>query len=340
MPVLNAERLVRLAYKYPQLHNSWYLVACACLSVVNQPQEIPKILHFALRQQLLESCAAKDKKLLTDQYLLQLAQDSVSLAEKYADLTAVGVNLPDILIPHTYYDKLPLGFKFSRAEDIHETQLLIAGKIREVILKSVALAGLPKAINALMILKNVTPTSLLPLNTPLRPPIVNPGLMSSNDLLGEDVEGTRFEDVTESLPTTDTIDGPIAPSSINSKQIQTDLTRGSDFWNTIYSTKVNMRIRKQMINAYPDLWYFAYHHAYSPLLSFTDVLSARETSMCIVASLIPQDVNPQLKGHLKGAINVGVTKEELEHLRLLVFDVCDWSGNVSWREGQDSVAKL
>lgn len=62
--------------------------------------------------------------------------------------------------------------------------------------------------------------------------------------------------------------------------------------------------------------------------------------MCIVSSLIPQDVNPQLKGHLRGAINVGVTKEELEGIRLLVFDICDWSGNVTWRGGKESVSKL
>ena len=54
-----------------------------------------------------------------------------------------------------------------------------------------------------------------------------------------------------------------------------------------------------MFTAYPDLWYFAYHHVYSPLLSFTDIISAKETSMCCCL-LIPQDVNPQLKGHLKG----------------------------------------
>lgn len=343
MTVLNAERLVRLAYKYPNLHDTWYLVACACLLVVNQPQEIPKVLHFALRQQLLENCAAKDKRLLTDQYLVKLAADSESLASKYIDMNAVGVNLPDILLPHTYYDKLPLGFKYSKGEDIHDAQLLVAAKVREVVLKSIALAGLPKAINALMILKTVTPTTLLPSSTPVRPYQVHPGQVPSSEIVQEDVSGTRFEDVTyegAGSSTTDTIDGPINRDSIDTKQIQKDLHRGSEFWNTIYSTKVNMRIRKQMLNAYPDLWYYAYHHAYAPLLSFTDILSARETSMCIVASLIPQDVNPQLKGHLRGALNVGATKEEISELRQLVFDICEWSGNVTWRDGKDSVAKL
>lgn len=62
--------------------------------------------------------------------------------------------------------------------------------------------------------------------------------------------------------------------------------------------------------------------------------------MCVVASLIPQDVNPQLKGHLKGALNVGVTKEELNDLRCIVFDICDWTGGHFWKGGKASVAKL
>lgn len=340
MTVLTAERLVRLAYKYPSLENTWFLVACACLLVVNQPQEIPKLFHFALRQQLLTSRSG-DLTLLTNRYLHQLAHDLVSLAQAYADFTAVGVGLPDVLIPHTYHDKLPLAYKFSRGEDIHALQMRVATKLREVLLKSIALAGLPKAINALMILKNVTPSLMLPHATPVRPLTVHAGRVPSLEIACEDVEGTNFEEDSPSrFVTTDTLDGPICPDLVDARQIQHDLTRGLEFWNTVYSAKVNMRIRKQMLKAYPDLWYYAYHHAYAPLLSFTDVLLARETSMCIVASLIPQDVNPQLKGHLRGAINVGVTRQELAEIRQLVFDICDWSGNVTWRDGQDSVAKL
>ncbi|KAK6460347.1 AhpD-like protein [Scheffersomyces coipomensis] len=336
--MLTPERLVKLAYNYPQLHNTWYLVACACLTVINQPQEIPKIFHFALRQQLLEF--SNDKGLLTDKFLLKLAQDSISSSDKFQDLASVGVGLPDILIPFTYYDKLPLKFKYAKTDDIHATQSVIAAKFREVILKSTALAGLPKAINALMILKSVTPTSIRPGTLPERKPIVHPGRLLSSYIVGEDAEGTKFESSSRSPQTSDTIDGPISVNSFDVKQLKEDLTRGSEFWNDIYTNKINTRIKRQMMNAYPDLWYHTYHHVYGPLLSFTDILSARETSMCVVSSLIPQDVNPQLKGHLKGAHNLGVTKEELTDLRSLVFDICDWSGNIHWKGGKDSVAKL
>lgn len=341
MSILTAERLVRLAYKYPLLHNSWFLIASACLSVVNHPNEIAQVFHFALRQQLLEySC---DKSLLTDKSLVQLAQDSITSSEKYKDFTSVGVNLPDILIPYSLYDKLPLGFKFSRTEDIHATQMVIASKMREVLLKGAALAGLPKSINALVTLKNVTPSNIKPSHNYERQPTVRPGHVRLSNIVQEDVAGTHFEETSPGNNpgvTFDTIDGPISTDSLNQKEIVLNMKRGSEFWNTVYSTKVNTRIKRQMFNAYPDLWQFAYHNVYSPLLSFTDILSAKETSMCIVSSLIPQDVNPQLKGHLRGALNVGCLKEELEQLRGLVVDLCDWCGNVTWQGGKESIAKL
>lgn len=339
MSVLTPERLVRLAYKYPSLHNSWYIIACACLTVVNKPQEIPKVFHFALRQQLLEFSSSVEGSLLTDKYLLHLAEDSISSSDKFKDLAAVGVNLPDVLIPYPYHDKLPLNFKYSRREDIFATQTMVAAKIREVILKCAALSGLPKSINALMILKSVTPTSMRPSSVPERPRTVYPGHNPSSEIVQEDVSGTKFEG-DENQHVSETIDGPVSMQSINAKQIQKDLVRGSSFWNSIYTNKINNRIKRQMNNAYPDLWNYTFYNVYSPLLSFTDILSAKETSMCVVASLIPQDVNPQLKGHLRGALNTGNTKEEMNALRLLVFDICDWSGGVTWTGGKSSVAKL
>lgn len=334
--LLTAERLVRLAYKYPALHSNWYILASTALTVVNQPQEIGKILHFALRQQLLESCPS-GKSLLTDTYMLKLAEDSIASAAKFDDFTAVGVNLPDVLIPYSYHDKLPLSYKYKKSEDIHAAQTVVACKIKEAILKAAPIAGLPKLINALTALRKVTPNSIRPAQKACRPSTVSPGHVSSSDLVHEDVAGTRFED--QSIPTLDTLDGPICTQSVNSGQVVNNMVRGLDFWSAVYG-KVSNRVKTQMFNAYPDLWQYAFHNVYAPILSYTDIMSARETSFCVIAALIPQDVNPTLKGHLKGAINLGGTKEELNDIRLLVFDVCDWSGNVVWKGGKESVAKL
>lgn len=288
--------------------------------------------HFALRQQLLEHLP--QPSLLTDPHLLQLAADSISSLEKFAELNLVGVRLPDVLIPYTYHDKF--NYKYTASEDIKRCQEEVARKIRECILKTSALSGLPKAINALMILKNVTPTSIRPTHNSERPLlVVLLAAEKSSEIVQEDANGTKL-----SVDDVETIDGIITPECVNVHQIQKDLIRGSEFWNTIYSNKINTRIRKQMINAYPDLWHYTFHHVYAPLLSYTDILTPSETLMCVVACLIPQDVNPQLKGHLKGAVNVGVSKTELSELRSLVFDICDWTGGTYWRNGKDSVAKL
>jgi alkylhydroperoxidase/carboxymuconolactone decarboxylase family protein YurZ len=65
---------------------------------------------------------------------------------------------------------------------------------------------------------------------------------------------------------------------------------------------------------------------YGYVLSNTSVLSAAETSFVMIAGLIPQDVNPQLKGHLRGALNGGATVEQVKAVRNVVVELCLASG--------------
>jgi hypothetical protein len=46
----------------------------------------------------------------------------------------------------------------------------------------------------------------------------------------------------------------------------------------------------------------------------------------VLASLIPQDVNPQLKGHLVGALNNGASEDEVKAVREVVIRLCEASG--------------
>ncbi len=55
----------------------------------------------------------------------------------------------------------------------------------------------------------------------------------------------------------------------------------------------------------------AINHVYGPILSFVDILDARETSLVTIAALVPQDVQPQLRGHVKGAVANGATAAEV-----------------------------
>jgi alkylhydroperoxidase/carboxymuconolactone decarboxylase family protein YurZ len=112
-------------------------------------------------------------------------------------------------------------------------------------------------------------------------------------------------------------------------------TRGKLLFDHVYG-KVSKRVSGQMNSAYPDLEYYAINHVYGPLLSYSGVLPLKETSFVIVACLIPQDVNPQLKGHLKGALNNGATKEEVMSLRDMSMLICKWCG-IQWKS---EVAKL
>lgn len=94
--------------------------------------------------------------------------------------------------------------------------------------------------------------------------------------------------------------------------------------------------------------------AYGYGLSNVGVLSGVETSFVLIAGLIPQDVsipqsltlplflasllclvwfltwvvqvNPQLKGHLRGALNGGATVEEVRAVREVTIRICEAAG--------------
>lgn len=92
-----------------------------------------------------------------------------------------------------------------------------------------------------------------------------------------------------------------------------------------------------------------------------DVLGEKDFSFVLIAGLVPQDVrvfllsslpacsgcvacvsvwanvvqvNPQLKGHLRGALNHGATEEEVAAVRDVVVGICEeagsaWGGEVA-----------
>lgn len=169
-----------------------------------------------------------------------------------------------------------------------DNQLLVARQIRESLLKGAALGGLPKTINSLTQLKNVTPVDLRDTELQRDPQVSAPG------------------------------------ASV-----------GAEFFDQVYG-KISKRVMGQMATAYPDLAYYALDHVYAPLLSYTGVLSPKDTSLVVIACLVPQDVNPQLKGHLKGAINNGATVDEVSSVREMSMLISSWCG-ITWKS---PVAKL
>ncbi|KAH9210855.1 AhpD-like protein [Leptodontidium sp. 2 PMI_412] len=176
-------------------------------------------------------------------------------------------------------DHLPL--------DYHQ-QLLIARRTREALLKASSVGGVPKTINALLALKNVTPVHL-----------------QADGFDQQSPTGRRF-DIYE-----------VTPSKV--------LQRGQNFFEKVYG-KIAGRVMRQMdASGTEDLGLIA-RLMYAHILSNTSILNGVETSYVLIAALIPQDVNPQLKGHLRGAQNGGATVEEVRAVRSIVMRICEGAG--------------
>ncbi|KLU91427.1 hypothetical protein MAPG_09947 [Magnaporthiopsis poae ATCC 64411] len=168
-----------------------------------------------------------------------------------------------------------------------EEQLSISRRIREALVKTAAIGGLPKTINALMELKKHTPPHLV------------------DEPLGYS-------------PTSRAVEMYDVPSS----QI---LHRGQRFFDMVYG-KVSKRVMGQMDRSGTEDLGLTARLVYGYLLSNTAVLTPAETSFVLIAGLVPQDVNPQLKGHLKGALNGGATVEEVRAVRNISMAICEASG--------------
>ncbi|POS78638.1 hypothetical protein DHEL01_v202968 [Diaporthe helianthi] len=163
----------------------------------------------------------------------------------------------------------------------------IARRLREALLKTSAIGGLPKTINALQELKKAVP----------------PGCL--DDPQGASPTNRRR----------DLYDTPVPDI----------LGRGRRFFDGCYG-KVAPRVMTSLDSCGTEDLGLAVRLAYGYLLSTTSVLSEAETSFIMIAGLIPQDVNPQLKGHLRGALNGGASVEQVRAVRQVSMQVCRASG--------------
>ncbi|KAI9798380.1 MAG: hypothetical protein M1835_000043 [Candelina submexicana] len=203
-----------------------------------------------------------------------------------AGVTLSVINRPDE-IPKVFRYAINNGAGQTDTKPQHDEQLQIARKFREALVKAAPIGGLPKAINALFSLKSVTPQSLL------------------DEPLG-------YSPTARSVELYD-----LSPSQI--------LQRGQTFFDRIYG-KVSKRVMGQMDRSGTEDLGLTARLMYGYILSNTSVLTAAESSLVLMAGLIPQDVNPQLKGHLKGALNNGATVEEVKAVREVVIRICEACG--------------
>ncbi|PSS02517.1 AhpD-like protein [Coniella lustricola] len=103
------------------------------------------------------------------------------------------------------------------------------------------------------------------------------------------------------------------------------LARGRAFFDKCYG-KVAQRVMSSLDHCGTEDLGLAVRLTYGYVLSPTTILSEAETSFVMIAGLIPQDVNPQLKGHLKGALNGGAGVAQVRAVRQVAIDVCEAAG--------------
>ncbi|KKA29154.1 hypothetical protein TD95_003525 [Thielaviopsis punctulata] len=226
--------------------NTWYLITATALSMLNRPDEIPKVYTYALSH---------------------------------------GPGAVDSPLKET-------------------EQLNMTRRMREALVKSAPIGGLPKTINALLELKKATPLAFL--DEPLAP------------------SPTRRRSEVFDTPSTQLLD------------------RGQEFFDLLYG-KITQRVMGNMDQSGTEDLGLTARLMYGYILSNTSLLTPVETSYVVLAALIPQDVgylvlqldnptltskqvNPQLKGHLKGALNGGATVDNVRAVREIVIKICEASG--------------
>ncbi|KAL2268540.1 hypothetical protein VTJ83DRAFT_3386 [Remersonia thermophila] len=212
-----------------------------------------------------------------------------------AAVTLSQLNRPDE-IPKVYLHALrttPDGLTPS-----HDEKLQISRRMREALVKAAAVGGVPRTINALLELKKATPEELLDVPEPAGPAAAGASPSPSPTGRRADLYDTPVPEV---------------------------LQRGQAFFNDIYG-KVARRVMSQMDNCGTEDLGLVARLMYAYVLSSTAVLSPAETSFVMIAGLVPQDVNPQLKGHLRGALNGGATLEQVRAVRSVAVDLCRAAG--------------
>ncbi|KAI8049745.1 AhpD-like protein, partial [Syncephalis plumigaleata] len=117
-------------------------------------------------------------------------------------------------------------------------------------------------------------------------------------------------DVLDALPTT--------PHRVATdfKQVEAWRERGLKFFNDVYAHH-SEKLINNLNNAYPDLIEVILQDMYGKILSDNHLLDPVESELLAIGVLHSMQVPNQLRGHVKGATNVGATEEQVHALLAL-----------------------
>ncbi|KAF9926180.1 hypothetical protein FBU30_004181 [Linnemannia zychae] len=100
--------------------------------------------------------------------------------------------------------------------------------------------------------------------------------------------------------------------------------RGRELFQTIYQHHTEP-ILTRIGNSSKDLVEGILRDTYGKVLSDTTLISIPETELCLVASLVPLNVPPQLKSHVYGSRNVGVPMEQVQQVVAVAETITQWA---------------
>ncbi|KAI8601855.1 hypothetical protein EDD21DRAFT_373464 [Dissophora ornata] len=100
--------------------------------------------------------------------------------------------------------------------------------------------------------------------------------------------------------------------------------RGRDLFQTIYQHHTEPILTK-IGNSSQDLVQGILRDTYGKILSDISLITIPETELCLVATLVPLNVPPQLKSHVYGARNVGVPMEQVQELVTVAETITRWA---------------
>ncbi|KAF9136987.1 hypothetical protein BGX30_010642 [Mortierella sp. GBA39] len=100
--------------------------------------------------------------------------------------------------------------------------------------------------------------------------------------------------------------------------------RGRELFQTIYQHHTEPILTK-IGNSSKDLVEGILRDTYGKILSDTTLISIPETELCLVASLVPLNVPPQLKSHVYGSRNVGVPMEQVQQVVAVAETITQWA---------------
>ncbi|KAJ2697983.1 hypothetical protein H4218_003601 [Coemansia sp. IMI 209128] len=97
--------------------------------------------------------------------------------------------------------------------------------------------------------------------------------------------------------------------------------RGQDLFDGIYGRHA-VTVEGKLRGLYPDLAEVVMVDCYGRLLGETRYLDGRDTELCAIGSLVPQDVPSQLKSHCLGAARMGATEDMVQAALRLAKLIC------------------